>query len=380
MQNQQPGPGPFYGQPGQPVFQQVPPAPVFTSSQIRAMARAKLKGKWKMLFAPVIIYIIMSMLPGMIYSASYLSDLQSAGLLSGDSSAYIDTLQSAMGLSDGSDAAVFSPLTSMLSNFVSFYQLILTGVFGIAIATIALKTIRDEFVSPADALTGFNRFGQSFCAGIMVMFFTFLWRCLFILPGSFMLGFGMAASAISAGGAYMLLFLGFAATLAGAVGGVIFTMRYEMTYFIASDDRGMRASEAVARSVFMMRKKVGSLFVLVLSFIGWIILASIPISIAMAVFMFSSSFAGKLIALILMAVFMAAYAPLTLYIETSKAIYYSALTGNFRAGNAHSEPAAEPVYDGSALNNNTDGQANISSDSASAPADMPDENYKDPGQ
>ena len=78
MQNQQPGPGPFYGQPGQPVYQQVPPAPVFTSSQIRAMARAKLKGKWKMLFAPVIIYIIMSMLPGMIYSASYLSDLQSA--------------------------------------------------------------------------------------------------------------------------------------------------------------------------------------------------------------------------------------------------------------------------------------------------------------
>lgn len=379
MQNQQPGPGPFYGQPGQPVYQQVPPAPVFTSSQIRAMARAKLKGKWKMLFAPVIIYIIMSMLPGMIYSVSYLSDLQSAGLLSGDSSAYIDTLQSAMGFSDGSDAAVFSPLTSMLSNFVSFYQLILTGVFGIAIATIALKTIRDESVSPADALTGFNRFGQSFCAGIMVMFFTFLWRCLFILPGSFMLGFGMAASAISAGGAYMLLLLAFAATLAGAIGGVIFTMRYEMTYFIASDDRSMRASEAVARSVFMMKKKVGSLFVLVLSFIGWIILAAIPLSVAMAALMFSTSFAGKLIAVMLMAVFMAAYAPLALYIETAKAIYYSTLTGNFRAGNAPSEAAAESVYYGSALNN-TDGHTNVSSDSTSAPADIPDEDHKDPGQ
>ena len=379
MQNQQPGPGPFYGQPGQPVYQQVPPAPVFTSSQIRAMARAKLKGKWKMLFAPVIIYIIMSMLPGMIYSVSYLSDLQSAGLLSGDSSAYIDTLQSAMGLSVGSDAAVFSPLTSMLSNFVSFYQLILTGVFGIAIATIALKTIRDESVSPADALTGFNRFGQSFCVGIMVMFFTFLWRCLFILPGSFMLGFGMAASAISACGAYMLLFLAFAATLAGAIGGVIFTMRYEMAYFIASDDRSMRASEAVARSVFMMRKKVGSLFLLVLSFIGWIILAALPLSVAMAALMFSTSFAGKLIAVILMAVFMVVYAPLTLYIATAKAIYYSTLTGNFRAGNAPSEPAAESVYDGSALNN-TDGHTNVSSYSASAPADIPDEDHKDPGQ
>ena len=374
MQNQQPGPGPFYGQPGQPVFQQVPPAPVFTSSQIRAMARAKLRGKWKILFVPVIIYIVMSMLPGMIYSGFYLSDLQSAGLLSGDSSAYIDTLQSAMGLSDGSSGTdIFSPVTSILNNFVSFYQLILTGVFGIAIATIALKTIRDEFVSPADALTGFNRFGQSFCAGIMVMFFTFLWRCLFILPGSFMLGFGMAASAISAGGAYMLLFLGFAATLAGAIGGVIFTMRYEMTYFIASDDRSMRASEAVARSVFMMRKKVGSLFVLVLSFIGWIILASIPLSIAMAAFMFSSSFAGKLIAVILMAVFMVAYAPLTLYIEASKAIYYSALTGNFRANNA----PAEPVYDRGACNN-TAGQADAPSDIASAPADMQDENDSDP--
>ena len=379
MQNQQPGPGPFYGQPGQPVYQQVPPAPVFTSSQIRAMARAKLKGKWKMLFAPVIIYIIMSMLPGMIYSVSYLSDLQSAGLLSGDSSAYIDTLQSAMGLSVGSDAAVFSPLTSMLSNFVSFYQLILTGVFGIAIATIALKTIRDESVSPADALTGFNRFGQSFCAGIMVMFFTFLWRCLFILPGSFMLGFGMAASAISAGGAYMLLFLAFVATLAGAIGGVIFTMRYEMAYFIASDDRSMRASEAVARSVFMMRKKVGSLFLLVLSFIGWIILAALPLSVAMAALMFSTSFAGKLIAVILMAVFMVVYAPLTLYIATAKAIYYSTLTGNFRAGNAPSETAAESVYDGSALNN-TDGHTNVSSYSASAPADIPVEDHNDPVQ
>lgn len=330
-------------QPGQAAQQQFPQTPVFTSSQIRAMARAKLRGKWKKLFVPVIVYVVLSMLPSLLYSGAYISDLQAAGLLSGDSSAYITTLQEAVGLS--SDAAgaesIFSPVTSMLSNFVTFYQFILTGVFGIAIATIALKTIRDEEVSPSDNFTGINKFGQSFCAGIMVMFFTFLWRCLFILPGSFMLGFGMAASAISAGGAYMLVFLGSVATLAGAVGGVIFTMRYDMTYFIASDDRSMRASEAVARSVFMMRKKVGSLFVLVLSFIGWLILASIPLSLAMTALMLTTSFAGKLVAVILMVVFMAVYAPLVLYIETSKAIYYSTLTGNFRTNDA----PAEPVYD-----------------------------------
>ncbi len=334
MQNTQPGSDPFYGAPGQPAQQQVPPTPVFTSSQIRSIARAKLRGKWKKLFVPVLIYIVLSMLPNLIYAGLYIHDVQAAGLLSGDSSAYISTLQEAVGFSaaDNSAAAdIFSPATQMLSNFVTFYQLILTGVFGIAIATIALKTIRDEEVTPADVTTGLNRFGQSFCAGIMIMFFTFLWRCLFILPGSFMLGFGMAAAMISAGGGYMLLFLGFAATLAGAIGGVIFTMRYDMTYFIAADDRSMRASEAVARSVFMMRKKVGSLFMLVLSFIGWLILASIPLSLAMTALMLSTSFAGNLIAAILMCVFMAVYAPVVLYLETSKAVFYSTLTGNFRA-------------------------------------------------
>lgn len=337
MQNTQPGSDPFYGAPGQPA-QQVSPTPVFTSSQIRAIARAKLRGKWKKLFVPVLIYIVLSMLPNLIYAGLYIHDVQAAGLLSGDSSASLSALQSAVGISSADSAAaadIFSPATQMLSNFVTFYQLILTGVFGIAIATIALKTIRDEEVTPADVTTGLNRFGQSFCAGIMIMFFTFLWRCLFILPGSFLLGFGMAASMMATGGAYMLLFIGFAAMLAGAIGGVIFTMRYDMTYFIAADDRNMRASEAVARSVFMMRKKVGSLFMVVLSFIGWLILASVPLSLAMTALMLSTSFAGNLIAVILMCVFMAVYAPVILYLETSKAVFYSTLTGNFRANDEY---------------------------------------------
>ncbi len=337
MQNTQPGTDPFYGAPGQPA-QQVPPTPVFTSSQIRSIARAKLRGKWRTLFVPVLIYIVLSMLPNLIYAGLYIHNVQAAGLLSGDSSAYISMLQEAVGVSvaEGATAAdIFSPATQMLSNFVTFYQLFLTGAFGIAIATIALKTIRDEHVTAADVTTGLNKFGQSFCAGIMIMFFTFLWHCLFILPGSLLLGFGMAASVMSTGGAYMLLFIGFAATLAGAIGGVIFTMRYDMVYFIAADDRNMRASEAVARSVFMMRKKVGNLFMLVLSFIGWLILASIPLSLAMTALMLSTSFAGNLTAVILMCVFMAVYAPVVLYIETSKAVFYSTLTGNFRASDEY---------------------------------------------
>ncbi len=343
--NIQPGNDPLNGMQGRPV-PQAPPVPVFTSSQIRAMARARLKGKLKILAVPMLIYTVISMLPSLIYSGVYISDIKAAGLFSSDSAAYADTVQSVMGLSDGSGTTgIFSSFTSFMGNFVTFYQLFLTGVFGIVISTIALKVIRNEDINPSDVTTGFVRYTQSLCSGFMVMFFTFLWRCLFILPGSFILGFGMAASAMSSGLAYIIVFLGFAAMLAGAIGGVIFTMRYDMTYFLAADNRYMRASEAVARSVIMMRKRVGQYFMLILSFIGWLILASIPLTAALTVLTVTSSPAGHITAVILMIVFMAVYAPVMLYIETSKAIYYSTLTGNFRTNDTPREMNDEYIPD-----------------------------------
>lgn len=105
-----------------------------------------------------------------------------------------------------------------------------------------------------------------------------------------------------------------------------------MSYFIAADDRQMRASAVVSYSVALMRKRVIDLFALEFSFIGWMILAAIPLYISMLIITFMGtsvlSCAGALVFALL---FVVVYAFVVLYMTTAKAIFYSTVTGNFKA-------------------------------------------------
>ena len=87
--------------------------------------------------------------------------------------------------------------------------------------------------SIGDLFSQFDRFGDGFCLALLQGLFVFLWSLLFVIPG------------------------------------IVATYRYAMAPFILTEHPGMRASDAIDASKYMMRGYKMDLFILDLSFIGW---------------------------------------------------------------------------------------------------------------
>jgi uncharacterized membrane protein len=267
------------------------------------MARLKLRDKWHKAALPVIIYTFLMMLPT--FAASILS---------------IDELK-----------LLPSRTVSIIQDVVSVYQILITGALSMGLATLSLKIIRGYEFSTGIIFTGFQKYGQSFCTGFLVTLFTTLWACLFALPGILLMTVGSGMTALGSFTGYAFIFLGVIVTIIGLLAAFLYTLRYSMTFLLVSDNKTLRASEAVKHSVAMMRENSGNLFMLLASFLGWIILALLPLYISVLLSMMTEIY-PQLWPLIIILSFISfvAYAYVLLYISTAKAVFYSGLSGNFR--------------------------------------------------
>ena len=118
------------------------------------------------------------------------------------------------------------------------------GVFTLGYVAFFMAIIRGNKAKFVDLFCGFtDNFADSFVAGILISIFTFLWTLLFIIPG-----FVKAYS-------------------------------YSMTFYILKDNPGMSATEAITESRKMMDGHKWDLFVLHLSFLGWLILCALTFGI-----------------------------------------------------------------------------------------------------
>lgn len=122
--------------------------------------------------------------------------------------------------------------------------IIITPAFTLSIVTIFLKVAKDEDVSVNDAFSGFSDFWASFKLCFFVSLFTYLWTLLFIIPG------------------------------------IIKTFEYSMSFCILAENKEKPALECIKESREMTKGHKMELFVLSLSFIGWMILGSITFGIA----------------------------------------------------------------------------------------------------
>ncbi len=115
--------------------------------------------------------------------------------------------------------------------------LILSGVLAYGYMNFFLRLVReDETPDFGVIFDGFNRFGDTCVAGLLIALYTFLWSLLFVIPG------------------------------------IIKGYAYAMTYFIMKDHPELKAGEAITASKMMMKGHKWRLFVLDLSFLGWYIL------------------------------------------------------------------------------------------------------------
>ena len=153
-----------------------------------------------------------------------------------------ESLKGNLGLAIG--VLLVLSLIIVASSYIPFGSLILTGVLSVGLAIVMLGIVRGTAVEFKDLFGGFNNFGTTCIAGILVSVFTFLWSLLFVIPG------------------------------------IVKSYSYAMTSYILADHPEMTAQEAIDASRKMMDGHKMDLFVLQLSFFWWYLLCGITFGIA----------------------------------------------------------------------------------------------------
>lgn len=122
--------------------------------------------------------------------------------------------------------------------------LILTPAFTLSLINIILNVTRGGTPAVGDAFCGFDDFWSAFKVTFLVGLFTFLWSLLFVIPG------------------------------------IVKSYSYSMSMYILAENKGKPALECINESKAMTNGHKMDLFVLNLSFIGWILLGLITFGIA----------------------------------------------------------------------------------------------------
>ena len=162
------------------------------------MARESLKGKWGLAVGTFLVYLIV------------------IGALQG--------------------VAVIYSISSILS-------ILIAGPMALGIATFSLSLSRNQDARLEQIWQGFNNFGTSLGAYLLMMLFIILWTLLLIIPG------------------------------------IIAALSYSMTFYILADDSSIGAMQAIDKSKMMMDGYKWKYFCLGLRFLGWALLCVLTLGI-----------------------------------------------------------------------------------------------------
>ena len=130
------------------------------------------------------------------------------------------------------------------SAYIPFATIILMGSLSVGLAIVMIGIVRGTAVEFKDLFGGFNNFGTTCLAGVLVSLFTALWSLLFVIPG------------------------------------IVKYYSYSMTFYILADHPEMSATEAIDASRKMMDGHKMDLFILQLSFFWWYLLCGITFGLA----------------------------------------------------------------------------------------------------
>ena len=202
------------------------------ASTLRQLGRNALKGKWASAIISVLIYLLCMYVPTLIFNNLF-----------GYNPGNIMSSTTGSEYTFGIDPQIYNeiyndmPRYSMLS---TAYILLVSGAFTLGICLFYLASFRGHNVGPKDIFLGFERFGKSLGLFLYQCLFVFLWSLLFIIPG------------------------------------IIASIRYSQAFFVLADDPEKSIRQCMDESKAMMKGNKAKYFLLGLSFIGWVLLCSIP--------------------------------------------------------------------------------------------------------
>ena len=173
--------------------------------------------------------------------------------------------------------------TTAITLFLNILMFLYSAVMSFGYNAYTLRRTDGEETRCGDLLCGFSQVGRVISMQLVILGFSLVWCMATVLPavmlgsmGMFfavmLLGDSMAATVVSLLVFYLLL-----------LGAVLFATylinRYAMAPYILADNPEIGGMEAVRRSRVLMRGRLGEIFVLSLSFLGWLFLGMIIVAI-----------------------------------------------------------------------------------------------------
>lgn len=125
-------------------------------------------------------------------------------------------------------------IIELLSNLLTIF---ISGLFGFGQISFYLKISRNEEVTYKELFNKTELLLSFIIISLLIGLFTFLWSLLFIIPG------------------------------------IIASISYSFAYYIALDNPSLSPREVIKKSKEMLKGHKMDLFLLTLSFVGWIILS-----------------------------------------------------------------------------------------------------------
>lgn len=250
------------------------------SSNLRALGRNTLAGKWKVAITAAVVYTLCLQIPPAILDSLF-------GINLGDY--YISGYDASynMGIYTYNDIYNSMPTYSPLSGI---YTLLVAGPLTLGITLFFLAMFRRQLVRVGDIFLGFEKFGKAIGLLLFQGLFIALWTLLFIVPG------------------------------------IIAAIKYSQAFYILADDPNKSIRQCMNESKMMMKGNKSKFFCLNISFIGWIILASLPSGILSSIMgvMQLTGLASVILAIIggLFTV------PVTVYMYSTTAGFYEILAGH----------------------------------------------------
>ena len=306
-------------------MQQFYQVPDLKNRDIRRLARRSLTGRWGMAMLPMLIITLALILPALIQYW----DLMVSGIMEN---------------STQNPETIFEQInkrqTGPFFTVMSIFSFLCTGAFSLASAALSVRILRNESFNVKTAFVGFRQFLQAFLVDILISLFSFFWGLVTILPGTMILIFCMQSK--------ILLLFGVLVFILAVAVYIMLILRYSMAFFIAQDNRFLPSLHAVRYSVTLMKGRLKKYFLLQLSFIGWILLASIPMSFGFMFLSLSSETESGLLKLIGICLILIGFVTVTmvqLYVNTADAVFYSAVSGNFSLSDPSPEEADDPIME-----------------------------------
>ena len=246
---------------------------------LRQLGRNALRGKWRNGIMTMILYILCMTLPVLIFNQLFGMNMAN----------YLTT----EGYTYNMDAELYQQMYNALpqmSILSSVWVLLISGPMTLGLMIYFLASFRGHNVMVKDVFLGFERFGKALGLFLFQSLFIFLWTLLFIVPG------------------------------------IIASIRYSQAFFVLADDPNKSIRECMNESKFMMKGNKGKYFLLSLSFIGWMILASVPGSILTSIA--DTLNAGPAMLIVISAIASLLLAPVYTYMYSTFAGFYEILAGH----------------------------------------------------